>query len=147
MEIGSGAKVQLLWRGALVLMLLMATQAKAAQAVSAPPEQEAPQRLIAPPNCRGDRAPGEIVVCGRREKEEPYRMPEIFRDESARTPETAWSTRVLDFDQESRDGDVTSGPNGYLAYPKKMLREWRAERKEIERQRKRLADQIEAAGK
>jgi hypothetical protein len=131
----------------LALLLFMAAQASVAQIVAAPPEKGAVPRLKPPADCRRDRAEGEIVVCGRRRADEPYRMPEIFRDESDGVPETAWSTRVLDFDEESRDGSATSGPSGYLASHKQMLREWRAERKEIARERKRRAEQVEAAGK
>ena len=76
-------------------------------------------------------APGEeIVVCGRRSRTEPYRIPMTLREAPLTARNYSWSARARD----AREADRYSGPPvgaGSFARSRQTECEWRAERQEI----------------
>ena len=76
-------------------------------------------------------APGEeIVVCGRRSRTEPYRIPAPLREQPLMSRNYSWSARARD----AREADRYSGPPvgaGSFARSRQTECEWRAERQEI----------------
>jgi hypothetical protein len=76
-------------------------------------------------------APGEeIVVCGRRSRTEPYRIPMTLREVPLTARNYSWSARARD----AREADRYNGPPvgaGSFARSRQTECEWRAERQEI----------------
>lgn len=109
--------------GGRLAILLLATLAAAD-----PVEPPALPRAIDQLPCS---APGEdIVVCGRRPRTEPYRIPTPLREAPLVSRNYSWSARARD----AREADRYSGPPvgaGSFARSRQTECEWRAERQEI----------------
>jgi hypothetical protein len=82
--------------------------------------------------CTGNQ--GEVVVCGRRGVESPYRIPKALRNTKARSGGQAWGSRVGAMEDASRAGRPGSnspvGSGGQSGQREEMLREWYEERRE-----------------
>ena len=82
---------------------------------------------------------GEIVVCGRRDESERYRIPKELREDKEKRPsEVAWGARNRLLDDAARDTMPGScsvvGSYGQSGCRQQMLRQWGEER--LERRRR-----------
>lgn len=106
----------------------------AALAPSAEPERPAVvmPRIIADAPCEDDLA-NVIVVCGRTDRDDDYRIPEAVREEPVfRQRDTSWAIRTRSEDSLQRYSDQTVGPSGFLQHSRQIDCEWRMARQEIE---------------
>jgi hypothetical protein len=109
----------------LAAILMSAAAAAGAQDVSVTmprivPEEACPER---------PERPDEIVVCGQREEESPYRVPQEFRGQTSHEDRDAsWDARVRDEEALQRFGSQNVGPFGYLQRGREMYCGWLAER-------------------
>lgn len=81
----------------------------------------------------------EIVVCGRRPEVERYRVPRELRDSSSLDdPEsTGWAARVEALEYVGREGIQscsTLGPGGFSGCWNEMVRAWRRDRRQGDRE-------------
>ena len=81
--------------------------------------------------CTGNQ--GEVVVCGRRGTDSPYRIPKALRNTKARSGGQSWGGRVGAIEDASRAGRPGSnspvGSGGQTGQREEMLREWEEERR------------------
>jgi len=76
--------------------------------------------------------PGEeIVVCGRRQRTEPYRIPVELRQEPLTSRNYSWAARARDEREADRYDGQAVGPSGFLNHSKQVVCQWRAERQEL----------------
>ena len=84
----------------------------------------------------------EIVVCARKPEGERYRIPKNLRENKQKRGEESWGSRVAEMDEASRatrpGGCSPIGSYGQTGCFDQFLRNWRAERRAIDRE----ADQI-----
>lgn len=73
----------------------------------------------------------EIVVCGRRLRIEPYRIPSTLREEPLTARNYSWSARARDAREADRYDGQAVGPGGAFRHSRQVECEWRAERQEI----------------
>ena len=82
--------------------------------------------------CTGNQ--GEVVVCGRRGADSPYRIPKALRNNKARSGGQSWGGRVGAMEDASRAGRPGSnspvGSGGQSGQREEMLRQWHEERRE-----------------
>jgi hypothetical protein len=119
----------------------------AAQAAVGDPagEREIP-RIVRPRDCGSDRSEGEIVVCGRKEDPEKYRMRGEGRSPlSSWRSGQSWGALAAEEEQRSRYGSQTVGPFGYLQYGAQQVREWRLDRAEMAKAKRDLDRMIDEA--
>ena len=90
-------------------------------------------RIVPERRCAGDPAEAEIVVCGRRDRTERYRLRGAGRSPSSQRGGTSWSARVAEQGERDRYGSQAVGPSGYLQGGRQMVRVWRVDREERER--------------
>lgn len=91
-------------------------------------------RVLPSRKCPVEAAPGDIVVCGR-ERPDRFRIPEELRGFDA-PGERSWTSQAEDFLESERTAGQTVGPSGAFKYSRQMAREWRAERGQIEQQKR-----------
>jgi hypothetical protein len=83
----------------------------------------------------------EIVVCGQRQ--DRFRIPEEYRGRG--TPsERSWNSQALDLIEADRSDGQTVGASGASKFLQQMTRQWRAERAQIERERRALDRALDA---
>ena len=82
-----------------------------------------------------------IIVCGR-VREDPYRIPQVIRDEPQERKAgaaTAWGTRTAEAEEAARGGRAGSssvdGSGGQSGLHQKIGREWERERQAIDARR------------
>jgi hypothetical protein len=75
----------------------------------------------------------EIVVCGQRDRSEQYRVPNILRERPPGRAGTSWGAQVREFEEDLRNGDTMSGLGGAQRHYRQWIREWKAERDQIAR--------------
>lgn len=98
----------------------------AAQTIGPATPAPAPQR-----DCEGDpRSRTEVVVCGRRRGESPFRLPREFR-ERADEGGSSWSAQTRDAIETGRYESQTVGPGGAAQRSRQTDCEWRAERQRL----------------
>jgi hypothetical protein len=124
-----------------LLPLVLLALGLAAPAAAQPPEKTTSAIVYGNEPCPKG-SDGEIVVCGRRDESERYRIPEELREDRTRRPsEVAWGARNRLLDDAARETMPGScSPNGSYGQSgcrQKMLREWAEERQDIERRRRR----------
>lgn len=90
------------------------------------------QQLPTYRTCTGNQ--GEVVVCGRRGTDSPYRIPKALRNTKARSGGQSWGGRVGAMEDASRAGRPGSnsavGSAGQSGQREEMLRQWHEERRE-----------------
>ena len=91
-------------------------------------------RVLPSRNCQVEANPGDIVVCGRN-RQDRFRIPEELRGIDA-PMERSWTSQAEDFLESERTAGQTVGPSGALKFTQQMAREWRAERAQIEREKR-----------
>jgi hypothetical protein len=111
----------------------------AAPAPAQPPEKTTSAIVYGDEPCPKG-ADGEIVVCGRRDESERYRIPEELREDKTKRPsEVAWGARNRLLDDAARDTMPGScsvvGSYGQSGCRQQMLRQWGEERQERRRRR------------
>jgi hypothetical protein len=118
----------------------------AAQAAAEQPGEIVIPRIVPKRQCAT--APDdEIVVCGRMDETERYRMRGTGRSRASERGGTSWGARVAEQGERERYGSQTVGPSGYLQGGLQRTREWRAERDEREAAKRQEARMIEDAVK
>ena len=109
----------------------------AAPAAAQPPEKTTSAIVYGDEECPKGRE-GEIVVCGRRDESERYRIPKELREDKTKRPdEVAWGARNRLLDDAARDTMPGScsvvGSYGQSGCRQQMLRQWGEERMERSR--------------
>ncbi len=114
---------------AIVAVLVPLAQAPTQSTVATP-------RIVPDTQCE-DRPEGEdIVVCGRRDRNNDYRIPEPLREQPSSDPRNvSWAARAKDEASLQRFSDQTTGPAGYLQHNRQVDCEWRAARQEMQGKR------------
>lgn len=107
----------------------------AAQAAAIAPQGELP-RIVRPDDCGAETGDEEIVVCGRKENQEKYRMRGTGRSSAPWRSGESWSALVSEDEQRSSYGSQTVGPFGYLQFGRQQVREWRLEREQMAKARR-----------
>ena len=79
--------------------------------------------------CRGP--DDEIIVCGRRPIEEPYRIPSALRERPLESRNYSWAARARDEREAARYEDQVTGPGGTFNRSRQRDCEWRAERQQL----------------
>lgn len=103
-----------------------------------PPDPVDPRIQIVPPqrDCAPGSSPDEIVVCGDRGEDSPYRIAPEFRDiPSGDDRHVSRSTRVWDQDVAAGYEDQVSGPFAYMRYSRAQDCQWRVARQELQGRR------------
>lgn len=81
---------------------------------------------------------GEIVVCARRPEEERYRIPKALRERPDDRGEVAWGARATELEEASRATRPGScspvGSGGQTGCFDQMIRNWRLDRRAMERE-------------
>ncbi len=102
-------------------------QPLAAQTIGPSTPSPAPQR-----DCEGDPSSRtEVVVCGRRRGESPYRLPRDFRERPDEAG-TSWGAQARDAIETDRYENQTVGPGGALQRSRQTDCQWRAERQQLQ---------------
>lgn len=109
----------------------------AAPAAAQPPEKTTSAIVYGDEECPESKD-GEIVVCGRRDESERYRIPKELREDKEKRPdEVAWGSRNRLLDDAARDTMPGScsvvGSYGQTGCRQQMLRQWGEERMERKR--------------
>jgi hypothetical protein len=89
-------------------------------------------------DCSASAGADEILVCGRRNDREKYRIPEGFRDEPISRDGTSWAARSRELQESQRNEDQVSGPFAYIKWMDELVRDWRADRDEKARVQRKL---------
>ena len=116
-----------------LLLFGLAAQAAGGEPAGEPASTIEIPRIVPRRRCGEHSAEAEIVVCGRRDETEKYRMRGTGRSPSAQRGGTSWGARVAEQGERDRYGSQTVGPSGYLQGGHQLVREWRVEREERER--------------
>jgi hypothetical protein len=78
----------------------------------------------------------EIVVCGRRDEDSPYRIPREFRDRvSTDDAHASWDLRIRDQEAIERFSNQTDGPFGVYRHSREVDCQWRIARQELRGER------------
>jgi hypothetical protein len=110
--------------------------------VSAPASAQPPEKTTSAIVYGDEACPegseGEIVVCGRRDESERYRIPKELREDKEKRPdEIAWGARNRLLDDAARETMPGScsvvGSYGQSGCRQQMLRQWGEERMERKR--------------
>ena len=110
--------------------------------VSAPASAQPPEKttsaIVYGDEACPEAADGEIVVCGRRDESERYRIPKELREDKEKRPdEFAWGARNRLLDDAARETMPGScsvvGSYGQSGCRQQMLRQWGEERMERKR--------------
>lgn len=123
--------------------LMAALQTSAGPAVGQELDPLLPRVTASPPCERSSSS--EIVVCGRRQGDSPYRIPKELREDLPRQREQSFSARMRDSEQVSRLEERSVGAFGFLQHSRKIDCEWRAARQEIQGQLPNCSLQIRPA--
>ncbi|HEX8191470.1 MAG TPA: hypothetical protein VF552_01085 [Allosphingosinicella sp.] len=121
--------------GALASTALIASPAAAGAAVQdEPPQREIRVTVYGDDPCPVASSPDEIVVCGRQDEDERYRIPRSLRERGERRPGgTAWGARAEDLDEAQRDtrpgGCSVVGTGGQSGCSAALVRQWYRERR------------------
>jgi hypothetical protein len=120
--------------GLAALAFALAPLPAAAAAADDPPQREVRVTVYGDDPCPVAASPDEIVVCGRQEEDERYRIPSSLRDRRERRPGgTAWGARAEDLDDAQRDGRPNScsvvGSGGQTGCGAAFVRQWYRERR------------------
>ena len=122
----------------------------AAQAAAGEPHDDIKiPRIVPERRCGGNPADAEIVVCGRRDETEKYRLRGTGRSRASHRGWSSWGARVAEQGERDRYGSQAVGPSGYLQGSRQLVREWRVEREEQERAKReeaRMIDEAASAG-
>ena len=115
-----------------LLPLALLGLAVSAPAAAQPPEKTTSAIVYGDEECpKGSE--GEIVVCGRRDESERYRIPKELREDRTKRPsEVAWGSRNRLLDDAARETMPGScsvvGSYGQSGCRQQMLRQWGEER-------------------
>lgn len=125
--------------GILLCAILAAPLGSAALAAD-PAQRELRVTVYGDDPCPVASGPDEIVVCGRQDEEERYRIPRSVRDRRERRPGgTAWGARAEDLEEAQRDtrpnGCSVVGTNGQTGCGAAFARQWYRDRRERRMQR------------
>ena len=93
-------------------------------------------RLVPDPCRQAATDPDEVVVCGRRDDQDRYRLAPVFRDSSPGREGTSWGAQVREQLERSRFDSQTVGPGGYLQAGRERDYNWRQERRQIQEERR-----------
>jgi hypothetical protein len=99
-----------------------------------PPQREVRVTVYGDDPCPVATSPDEIVVCGRLDEDERYRIPPSLRDRNDRRPGgTAWGARAEDLDEAQRDSRPDScsvvGSGGQTGCGAALVRQWYRQRR------------------
>lgn len=122
----------LLWRYAALPCMAVAaavSAAAAAEGQSVGPPSPAP--TLPRTDCEGDpTSRTDVVVCGRRRGESPFRLPTQFRNRPDEEGQS-WSSNATNLRETQRYENQMVGPGGASARSQETDCRWRAERQQL----------------
>jgi hypothetical protein len=124
---------------AAILVALVALPAAAQPADI--PEKASTLVVYGSDPCPAPADPEEIVVCARRPESERYRIPEELREDKDQRGSVAWGTRFDEMEEATRFTRPNScsvvGTWGQTGCFDQLIRNWRAERREMQEEGRR----------